>query len=283
MAPLARNLAITVVDSMVDLPMCTDRHRSILIKQLGQLADELEYNVYPKPLPLVMQPTGICEMIRYDKDRIDNSELAMQLAHCNALTLQSPTFMFCALNDITMLIQTADGSYVKYSRLHTLQPENTRDSWSTKQRPSHSGAIPFPSLQKLHIGRIYFFGDDTPFCSKNNTLEYLSMDLSLELVKVLMLLRYDAPNSHPKLQCVKIRQRSELVQDIFGSDEWFVQLALSIGPNAPMREIFNRPTAPLVWSVVLVLAEHSWIQSLELPLIVLQLWDVLALAKALPL
>ncbi|KAJ2749178.1 hypothetical protein GGI19_005791, partial [Coemansia pectinata] len=203
MAPLAKNVALTLTASIVDVPLFSDEYRGSLVKQVCQLADNVEYNVYYQPMSMDLQPTGVCEMIITDMDGNDISELAMQLERRNASTLYFLGMTFCGLNNIGPLIKDAEGRYIQYPRLHKPRLANSQ-SLDVVQRPAFPGAVPFPVLRNLTIGSEYYFGDDTPFRGNAGTLEYLELDLNARVVSVIKTRKVFTPSSYPKLHRVKL-------------------------------------------------------------------------------
>ncbi|KAJ2840429.1 hypothetical protein FBU31_000425 [Coemansia sp. 'formosensis'] len=88
LAPLVKKVALTLTASIVDIPLFNEKHRGSLVKQICQLATNVEYNVYYQQMRILLLPIGVCEMIISDKDGSNISELTMQLAQRNASTLQ---------------------------------------------------------------------------------------------------------------------------------------------------------------------------------------------------
>ncbi|KAJ2059273.1 hypothetical protein GGI17_004514 [Coemansia sp. S146] len=282
MAPLAKNVALTLTASIIDIPLFGDRHRGSLVRQICQLADNVEYNVYYHPMSMDLQPTGVRETIITDINGNDISELAMQLARRSASTLHFLGMTFCGLNNIGPLIKDAEGCYIQYPRLHKLKLANSQ-SLDVVQRPAFPGVVPFPVLRNLTIGSEYYFGDDTPFRGNTGTLAYLELDLNARVISVIKMRKVFTPSSHPKLHRIKLRQRAELTQTKFGTDVEFMRFVLSIGPSAPVREVYSLLGLRGLHDVIPVLANYTCLQVLGLPYSPLWLWGVFALVKALPL
>ncbi|KAJ2022818.1 hypothetical protein GGI06_001659 [Coemansia sp. S85] len=282
MAPLVKKVAMTLTASIVDIPLYSDELRGSLVRQIFQLAEDREYNVYYQPMSMALQPTGIREMIVSDKNGDDISELAMQLARRNASTLQFLGITFSRLKDISPLIKDSAGRPVQYPCLHKLRFANSPDL-RISHYASFPGAVPFPVLRSLNITSEYFFGDETPFRGNAQTLERLDLDLNARAVSVLKAHRVFTPISHPRLGCVKLGQRGELTQTSFATDVEFLRFVLSVGATAPVREVYSMLGLRGLHSLVPVFGDHASIQVLGLPYSPLQLWDVLALIKALPL
>ncbi|KAJ2743434.1 hypothetical protein GGI20_003753, partial [Coemansia sp. BCRC 34301] len=111
----------------------------------------------------------------------------------------------------------------------------------------------------------------------------LRLVLSPRAVAVLEKYRPLTPVSHPRLQCVKLARASNSESDPFGSGIAFIQFALSIGRNVPVRELdvmlFDREIS----KVASLRGNHPNTQVLLLPKTSLSLWNALALVKKLPL
>ncbi|KAJ2494131.1 hypothetical protein IWW47_004796, partial [Coemansia sp. RSA 2052] len=82
---------------------------------------------------------------------------------------------------------------------------------------------------------------------------------------------------------VSISERLDAALDPFKTDVAYIQFALSIGPNAPVREVDAELRGSGVQSAISALGECTRIQVLVLPNVSLKLRDVIALIKALPL
>ncbi|KAJ2872873.1 hypothetical protein GGH93_003687 [Coemansia aciculifera] len=70
---------------------------------------------------------------------------------------------------------------------------------------------------------------------------------------------------------------------LFNTDVDYMQFVLSIGPNAPVRDICYPLTNPVLQYMLPVFGEYACIQVLMLETLHLHLWDVIALIKTLPL
>ncbi|KAJ2750249.1 hypothetical protein GGI19_005213 [Coemansia pectinata] len=149
-------------------------------------------------------------------------------------------------------------------------------------RQVHPGAVPFPALCRLTMCSAYF-GDDTPFRDNADTLELLDFHLSPESFKVLKTHKIFMPVGHQQLRRVKLGQITKREQNLFRTDVEFMRFLMNIGPNAVERVVNNALRAPILQSTIPVLSDHTCIQTLGLPFTRLELWDVLALVKALPL
>ncbi|KAJ2813741.1 hypothetical protein H4S07_000451 [Coemansia furcata] len=281
-APLIRKVLISTTFSSSDIPQVYEHHWGSLVKQLGQLADNVEYKIYSRPMRLEMQPAGLSYLMYADMDKKnDDSTLVLQIARRSASTLQYLCIQFSKLDDISPLIQSAAGD-VQYPRLHMLRLEAAA-TFSLTKWPTHPGVVPFPRLQHLTIETEYCFGDDTPFRGNARSLLYLDLNLGPKLVEILKRHGVFTPLSHPKLHCVRLGQRSLPEQKLFTTNAKYIRYVLSIGPHAPVRDIKCSLHAPLFKSLVPMFGEYAKIQVLELPNTPLMFWDVIELTKALPL
>ncbi|KAJ2882973.1 hypothetical protein H4R27_003075 [Coemansia aciculifera] len=62
-APIVRKILISVASISPGMPQVEVRHLGSLVKQLSQLADDVEYKIYCKPMPLELQPAGLTYLI----------------------------------------------------------------------------------------------------------------------------------------------------------------------------------------------------------------------------
>ncbi|KAJ2811938.1 hypothetical protein H4S07_001744, partial [Coemansia furcata] len=282
LAPLVKKVRITLAASPDQTPEIYEGHLGGLVARLFRLADDVHYNVVGRTMSLVYQPTGIRHLMHMDAFGCDNGLLMMNLARLNAPTLEFLRIGFWFLDDISPLIQDADGCYVHYPVLHSLCFASNVDM-NVPLRPLHPGVVPFPVLRQLTIGSAYFFGDDTPFRGNADTLELLDIHLSQEAFRVLRTHKIFTPTSHPGLRRVKLGQIMRRDQNLFRTDVEFIRFVMSIGPFAFERVVNNALRGPILQSIIPVLGDHTCIQTLDLPFTRLELWDVLALVKALPL
>ncbi|KAJ2860940.1 hypothetical protein GGH94_005222 [Coemansia aciculifera] len=91
------------------------------------------------------------------------------------------------------------------------------------------------------------------------------------------------PVSHPKLQYVSLGLHLDSEPNIFETDVDYMRFVLNIGVNVPVRTITDSLTGADFQSVIPVFGEYTCIQVLTLEALRLNLWDVIALVKALPL
>ncbi|KAJ2062424.1 hypothetical protein GGI17_002426 [Coemansia sp. S146] len=225
---------------------------------------------------------GLRNPVYENFDSADSSEQIMQLARRNASTLQFLKIDVYAIVDITGLIQNDDGSYVQYPYLHTFKISGKPGSDVPRQLV-FPGAVPFPSLRQLDIGYLTPFGDETVFRGNTATLESLILMPNPLIVTIIREYKIFTPVSHSKLQYVNLGAMFDPELSLFNTDVDYMRFVLSIGPNAPVRDI-SYPLTNLVLQYMLpVFGEYTCIQVLTLETLHLDLWDVIALAKTLPL
>ncbi|KAJ2026697.1 hypothetical protein GGI06_000036 [Coemansia sp. S85] len=180
------------------------------------------------------------------------------------------------------LIRCPDGSYIQYPCLQTLRLQD-QPGVDAPHMLEFPGAVPFPSLRRLALDRGFYFSDDTVFRGNSATLEYLSLDLSYHVTMILRNHRVFAPLSHPKLHYVDIVVDDDPEPGLFESGIDFLRFMMSIGPSAPARTIRGALGVTEIQSAIPVFGEYACIQVLRLTSVKLNLWDAIALIKALPL
>ncbi|KAJ1670961.1 hypothetical protein GGF38_001153, partial [Coemansia sp. RSA 25] len=250
-APNAKKVHISINYVTAEVPQFLAQHLTSLVAQLSQLAEAKEFYYCHRPRCIDPQLTGICGLLDFSVVKSTRGELTMQLAQRNALTLQTLKLTMRGFADMSTLLRNADGSYVH--------------------------------LRHLRIRSESFFGDDTPFRGNATTLEFLDLTLTADAIAVLNRCKVFTPTSHPSLQYVSISERLDAALDPFKTDVAYIQFALSIGPNAPVREVDAELRGSGVQSAISALGECTRIQVLVLPNVSLKLRDVIALIKALPL
>ncbi|KAJ2354334.1 hypothetical protein GGH92_000103, partial [Coemansia sp. RSA 2673] len=299
MAPATRKVCITLRRCPDNKPQFVVKNFGSLIAQLGQLGNIIEHYYTCNLMRLEPPPTGICSLV-YKECGEESVSLAMQLARHNAATLQTLTTVLGATYHITQLIQNVDGSYVQFPYLHEFKLENWSsdgqdqwapegfDQWSMEEilpqpLPIFPGAIPFPSLRNLSLSGSFSFGDDTPFRGNKDTLECLYLCISSGVLRVLKERQVFTHNSHPKLQCVRLGLSSFRPLDHIDSEISRMTSVLSIGFNARVHELSHWSSSLPRQSIMPLLGEYTCIQVLLLQCTSIDLWDVIALVKALPL
>ncbi|KAJ1670768.1 hypothetical protein GGF38_001291 [Coemansia sp. RSA 25] len=281
MAPVANKVCISVAGRhRHDKPHV--RQFDMLVAQLSQLVPDVGYHFWYQLVTIDLQLSGLTRLAYSSLAFSDNGEVVIQLAQRNALTLQHFSIELQLDTIISSFIQNADGSYVQYPCLYTLRIHGPKLPIATLRRV-FPGAVPFPHLLRLSIGYMYPFGDDTPFRGNAATLKSLKLDPSPGMLSILYEHKVFTPISHPKLQYVSLGVISDFEPSPFDTDVEYMRFALSIGPNAPVRTVRDTLVGPRIQSVIPVLREHSCIQVLTFFGLELNIWDVIALVKALPL
>ncbi|KAJ2749732.1 hypothetical protein GGI19_005505, partial [Coemansia pectinata] len=242
----------------------------------------IEYELYHRPVTIDQQLNGLRNLAYCSFESTEGGEQIMQLARRNASTLQFLKIDVYAIVDITGLIQNDDGGYVQYPYLHTFKLSGKPGSDVPRQLV-FPGAVPFPSLRQLDIGYLTPFGDDAVFRGNAATLESLILMPNPETLRILREGKVFTPVSHPKLQYVSLGLHLDSEPNIFETDVDYMRFVLSIGVNAPVRTITDSLTGATFQSVIPVFGEYTCIQVLTLESLRLNLWDVIALVKALPL
>ncbi|KAJ2869752.1 hypothetical protein GGH93_006062, partial [Coemansia aciculifera] len=290
MAPTTRKVCISLESRSTNESQFVVQHFSSLVAHLSQLGNTIEHNYDCRPMRLEPPPTDISSLTYIDWSE-NNGDLLMQLARHNAPTLRTLDISLRETESISHLIQNVDGSSVQYPYLNSLRFERRRD-WTEdgeaevqeqQPLPVFPGAIPFLHLRHLSFTDGYPFGDDTLFRGNAGTLEYLYLDLTPGLIGILRERQVFTHNSHPKLQCVRLLFESGRLQDLFDTDVSFMKFVLTIGPNARVRELNSWLATLLFRAVMPLLGEYTCIQVLSLIRTAIDLWDVIALVKTLPL
>ncbi|KAJ2751097.1 hypothetical protein GGI19_004699 [Coemansia pectinata] len=282
MAPSIKKVSITqgrrfAITTLISLLLLTS-----LAEQLSQNVVGVDYDIDGLPVIVVQQMTGLSSLVYSSFTPTDGGKQIMQLARRNASTLQLLKINLNPITVITSLIQNADGSYAQYPCLHTFKLSCQRGS-HVSQWPEFPGAVPFPRLRVLNIGMVNPFGDDIVFRGNAATLESLFFPLNTETVRILREGKVFTPVSHPKLQYVNLGMNLDFEPNIFGTDVEYLRFVLRIGSNAPVRTIVDSLTGEAFLSTIPVFGEHTCIQVLTLEYTHLNLCNVIALVKALPL
>ncbi|KAJ2750886.1 hypothetical protein GGI19_004841 [Coemansia pectinata] len=253
-----------------------------LFAQLYQHAVDIAYNIGHQPVILDQKLCGLRSLVYSSSNLQDRGKQIMELARRNVSTLQLLDINVDAIINITDLIQNADGSYAQYPCLQSFKLRGPQDI-DVPQQPVFPGAVPFPRLRCLDIGMVNPFGDDTPFRGNVATLESLSLSPSPGTTRVLREYRIFTPVSHPRLQYVHVGVDLYYEPRIFTSYVDYVRFVLNIGANASVRVLFGFLEGSTLHSVLPALGEYTCIQVLKLGPFHVNLWDAIALVKALPL
>ncbi|KAJ2507932.1 hypothetical protein IWW47_000870 [Coemansia sp. RSA 2052] len=269
-----------------DQPSIESYPFSRLVVQLFQPVRHIEYTgLFDESgdhLPSALQLDGINDLVHIKCTFPPNADEFGQLAMQNALTLQS--LILVALNgiDIAGLVKAADGSYISYPCLHTL---DLLEMWPPLdvELLAFSGTMPFPSLRALRLRMHYPFSDDTLFRGNAATLERLDIFLDHPAISAIIDHRVFTPTSHPNLRHVQTEYSISVVPDLFGTNAEALRFEFSIGPRAAARNVDWYEPGVDIASAFISPETCSSIQILYLSRTSLVLWDVIALIKLLPL
>ncbi|KAJ2255941.1 hypothetical protein GGI13_001370 [Coemansia sp. RSA 455] len=282
MAPMAKTFQLNPMRYRVKNHISSD-YFAELATQLFQLVRHIEYghiHTYRGIPGLHLERVHNLVSIEHATDRCTGAFIG--LAQQNAPTLESLSMRLPRVCLATGIIQNTNGVYISYPCLRTLCLwGGFRDA--KEPLPVFKGAIPFPSLRYLKLLMSYPFGDDIFFRGNVATLECLRM--FPQVPTVIMLRRYDVftPQSHPSLRCVSIECYDNLVPSAFATRTGALQFFLNIGTRASVRHT-SMPVlgAELIGEITLH-NNYASIQVLSLGRTTLDLWQAIALIKALPL
>ncbi|KAJ2864939.1 hypothetical protein GGH94_002586 [Coemansia aciculifera] len=184
--------------------------------------------------------------------------------------------------DVIVPINTGVGDYLEYLCLHTLKiyPFN---GYFRRERPVFPGAVPFSNIRHLTLWSRYPFGDDVPFRGNAATLMYLNMVVDLSLMIILCNHDVFTPTSHPKLHCVIIDSLGSHTTLEPAVISWHMWFAFAVGPEAPVREFDMPKFGNYLLGATPLHSKLANIQALLLTCTALDLWEVFALVKLLPL
>ncbi|KAJ2865901.1 hypothetical protein GGH94_001898 [Coemansia aciculifera] len=289
MAPLVGEIRVEPViqGSEEDLPRPDSYYFGKLVSRLYQLVGRIEYgDAVFSVISLESCLDKLCNIVHIkhkSEDSFKNTNEFLQLARRNALILQS--FIIQTEDediDVSSLFRCTDGRFVTYPCLHKLELHGP-PIVNISQRQVFPGAVPFPSLRRLHIRRVYQLDDDTLFRGNAATLESLAIELSTSSASMLRRYSVFTPASHPKLQYVDTFFHGDLVPDAFASKAGAVQFALNITPGAPVRSIYGAGCLGEPLAAILLQGNHLCIQVLSLAFTRLDFLDVVTLVKSLPL
>ncbi|KAJ2055944.1 hypothetical protein GGI17_006443 [Coemansia sp. S146] len=266
-APLVSEIRVQPVGHD-DLSTMDYEHFSSLASRLYQLASRIEYAYDLDTTDLMwLDLDMICTLSHASCTSTSSAGSTYQfieLARKNALTLQS-LVLDCEFIDVLGLVQGADGN-----------------STDELRRPVFHGAAPFPILRRLAIDLECPFDDDTLFRGNAATLELLDMRLDFLSVPMLRKFKVFVPDSHPKLQRVKLWY-SEITLELFASPAEAMQCMYNIGSGAAVREYAKHDLQQAPLLMLSSFGSHSRMQVLLLPSLRPELWQVITLIKSLPL
>ncbi|KAJ2016885.1 hypothetical protein GGI14_003340, partial [Coemansia sp. S680] len=282
MAPVVTN--ITVLVSYFDQSfIIAGRHFSNMISRLFQIVSGVDYNSdFEGSAPVVLQLESIRNLSHIRFTRRNNLDPLIQLARLNAPTLQSLSIDTDIDIDISGLIRDADGNHTTYPRLLSLKLRDLFVPVASRQL-EFKGAVPFPSLRSLRLWLSHSLEDDMFFRGNAGTLESLDIKLDDSTFRALCRHKVFAPGSHPKLQRVSVQYKDMFSSQPFATIAETIKFELGIGPRAAVREIGSAPPNNKVAPVISALGNHTCIQVLTILHIWLELWDVIAIIKSLPL
>ncbi|KAJ2414145.1 hypothetical protein GGI10_002582 [Coemansia sp. RSA 2530] len=193
----------------------------------------------------------------------------IELARLSSETLESLIIGPYDSHMSPQFAQDKDRGSVVYPRLHTLKLSNHLFN-KEMLYPVSTNVMPFPSLRILKLKNEYTFGDDVLFQGS-------------VAMAVIRHLNVFTPTSHPKLRSVRFCGPYELVPELFATKAEALKLALQIGPAATTRDISMCLDGAELTRPLIQLGGLDSIQYLSLSHSKLELWDVIALIKALPM
>ncbi|KAJ2028725.1 hypothetical protein IWW57_002025, partial [Coemansia sp. S610] len=280
--PVAMEISVSLKAGLSDMARFPTELLGSFVSQLSQNAAVIDYKFGYQPEIVDLQLGGLRSLTYNSMNTADGGKQVVALAQNNAATLQVLEISVHIFTGMTSLIRCPDGSYVQYPCLQTLQLQD-QPRVDAPRLPEFPGAVPFPSLRQLALDGEFYFGDDTVFRGNAATLESLTLLLDSRTAMFLRNHRVFTPLSHPKLHYVDIAVDDDSELGFFETRVDCVKFVLSIGPSAPVRAIQWPPSGPEIQSAISVFGEYACIQVLQLPSLLLNLWDAIALVKALPL
>ncbi|KAJ2880349.1 hypothetical protein H4R27_004777 [Coemansia aciculifera] len=286
MAPLLNEIRIEL-DHEYLLPEITSRHFDSLVPRLTQLVDSIGYFDYGNTRVVAeFQLDGIRDLVQI-KCHLegDNNQFTL-LARRNAQSLEYLSLGSDEGINIPSLIQNSDGSCVVYSHLHTLDICDY-PRVPALVLPIFPSAVPFPRLVRLSLPAFYPLGDDTLFRGNAAILEHLVLKLDPAVVTMLRKHTVFTQTSHPMLQSVIIlcndTHKNGLVPGTFATADETMIFCLSIGPGAPVYEIYGAAYMGKLTIAPTMFGSHTNIQVLNLVWGCIELWEVITLIQSLPL
>ncbi|KAJ2862286.1 hypothetical protein GGH94_004371 [Coemansia aciculifera] len=280
MAPLLREVEVEC--KRFGMEGATEaRFFETLLVQLLRLTPRIVLRTPRDNDPVNLLVRGISNLVHIDIE-LDGIELIAQLARRNAATLQTLSIKTRGHGLASEFVKNADGDYVSYPRLSVLKLE-LYPEFERHECPALPSAVPFPNLRLLRLNGYYPFGDDVLFRGNAATLESLVLKTLRQHIAKLVDSRIFTPTSHPKLQYVKIAYTDRYR---FGSLESYTEyllVLLSIAPGAAVRSFPGCISPPDLSFEILLFADYPNIQVLDLPDVLLEIWDAITLIKTLPL
>ncbi|KAJ2028568.1 hypothetical protein IWW57_002089 [Coemansia sp. S610] len=254
-----------------------------LVSQLYELASHVGYSyesIGADPLRLRLGTACHLTHISYESTASrGNVDEFVRLAKMNTSTLQSLVIRSEGDMDVLSLVQDADGRHVTYPCLVALSLIAYDVDDDEPHRPTFQGAAPFPTLRRLTVFLNSPFNDDTFFRGNAATLEQLFYILDGESVSMLRKYKVFAPDSHPKLQAVRLCLLEDFRLESFASPAEAMRFVHNIGSGAALRDYTIHPPV----DILLSLDDYVCIQVLSLRNMRLEFEKVLALIESLPL
>ncbi|KAJ2469089.1 hypothetical protein GGI03_000583 [Coemansia sp. RSA 2337] len=280
-APMVQKVYIKSTRNISIETRLSSQQFNSLASQICQSICDMEFIYLSRPICMDSSLITIRRLVYMDVNGFE-FEPMVHLARHNAPTLQFLNIYLQRNENMTGLIQNADGSYVQYPCLYKLIL-GTRQCTDSSMGPTFPGALPFPHLRYLSLVLASPIGDDTPFRGNAATLEWLNMYLTLNTITVLRDNMVFTPTSHPRLQSVNLGWNYDLPEPRSASEFEYMKFGLTIGPNAPVRQFTTLMSHPRLGPITTTLGEHKCIQALELTHMRIHILDVIALVKVLPL
>ncbi|KAJ2258445.1 hypothetical protein GGI13_000598 [Coemansia sp. RSA 455] len=259
--------------------------KNSLVSKIFQLANRIQYSntdMLFARVDLNLELGGICNLVHIKFTAFHCDKIFMELMQQNSITLESLVVESGHGFYIPSIVWGEDGDFVTYPRLHTLKLSgNPIDLEKPQLVPIN--VVPFSSLRHLKTRYEYSFGDDVVFRGNAATLESVDLHLSSLAISVFHQFLVFTPTSHPKLRYVRIWNSTNLVPRVFATNSEAIKFAMGIGPTAPVRNIGGYQNGADVIPTLSQLDGLASIQVLALDNMALELWDVFALTKALPM
>ncbi|KAJ2577898.1 hypothetical protein GGH95_003475, partial [Coemansia sp. RSA 1836] len=260
-----------------------------LISRLFQLSNRLAFSGYSiLAIPIELDQNRVSGLVHIEYGSQGGISMFVELVCRNAATLRSLSMSHKNGGaDLGALIQDsgAGSGYTIYPDLHTLELHAWKEQDADEPKPMtvSRSTVPFPSLRRVHMWAHYPFGDDTLFRGNADILEDLRVMLDSHTVAILKKHRVFTPTSHPKLQSVNVAIIGDRISSMFTTTAQFVQFALSIGPEASVREFGGCDRVVDFIPALPILGDYACVQVLTLAFIDLDLLQMVALIQSLPL
>ncbi|KAJ2334372.1 hypothetical protein GGI00_001888, partial [Coemansia sp. RSA 2681] len=233
LVPNASDIKIQAYGYLADMSPNTLRFFGSLATQLCQGYSCMTFMEGEMGSAVKFQASGFRDLGYIDCVIHNDGARYLLFARHNAPTLKSLTFKLSPAVDISSLIQDANGRYVEYPCLHTLELR-LQTAAPSKQPRVFAGAVPFPKLRRLCIDTRYPFGDDTPFRGNAAMLEHLSIMLCQDLASMLKQHSVFTPVSHPRLSFVKLGQGARARDQLAGDTRFSAHIQILSLPSTYM-------------------------------------------------